>query len=77
MRGAPSGRWRPYVVDAATGAVERHAQTFQGYDDAAFRALLAGAGFDRVAFHASLTGRDEDAEEGLIGITARVAGSSA
>ncbi len=64
---------RIYVVDAATGAVERHAQTFQGYDDAAYRESLASAGFDRVTFHASLTGRDEEAEEGLFGITARVA----
>lgn len=64
---------RIYVVDAATGAVERHAQTFQGYDDEAYRALLAGAGFEDLRFHASLTGRDEEAEEGLFGITATAA----
>ena len=68
---------RHYVVDAATGAVERHAQTFQGYDDEAYRALLADAGFEDVRFHASLTGRDADAEEGLVGITARVAADDA
>lgn len=65
---------RTYVVDAATGTVVRHAQTFQGYDDDAYRELLASAGFDRVRFHASLTGWDEEAEPGLFGITAWVPG---
>lgn len=65
---------RIYVVDAATGEVERHAQTFQGYDDEAYRELLASVGFERVAFHTALTGRDEDAEAGLFAITARVPG---
>ena len=65
---------RYYVVDAAPGEVERHAQTFQGYGLDGYRELLARAGFDRVRFHASLTGRDEDVEAGLFGITARVPG---
>jgi SAM-dependent methyltransferase len=64
---------RSFVVDAATGEVERHAQTFQGYDVDGYRELLEGVGFDRVSFHASLTGRDEDVEAGLFGITARAA----
>ena len=62
---------RYYVVDAATGEVERHAQTMQGYDDDAYHELLAGAGFDVVTVHASLTGRDEDAQPGLFGLVAR------
>jgi SAM-dependent methyltransferase len=62
---------RYYVLDAATAAVVRHAQTMQGYDEGAYRALLESAGFGDVTFHASLTGRAEDAEPGLCAITAR------
>jgi SAM-dependent methyltransferase len=65
---------RYYVLDAATAQVERHAQTMQGYDEDAYRALLSRAGFGDLRFHASLTGRDEDAEPGLFGLTARAVG---
>jgi SAM-dependent methyltransferase len=68
---------RTYVVDAATAAVERHAQTFQGYHDEAYRALLARAGFEEVRVHASLTGSDGAVEAGFIDITARAATSGA
>jgi SAM-dependent methyltransferase len=61
---------RYFVLDAATAAVERHAQTMQGYDEAAYRELLTSAGFGGVRFHASLTGSEADAEPGLIAITA-------
>jgi SAM-dependent methyltransferase len=62
---------RYFVVDAATGGVERLAQTMQGHDQAGYRTLLEGVGFEDVVFHASLTGRDGDAETGLWGVTAR------
>jgi SAM-dependent methyltransferase len=62
---------RYFVLDAVTAAVERHAQTMQGYGLAAYRELLTSAGFGDVTFHASLTGRDDDAEPGLFAIVAR------
>ena len=65
---------RHYVVEAATGAVRRDAQTMQAYDEDEYRALLQGAGFDAVVMHRSLTGRDEDAESGLFVITATARG---
>ena len=68
---------RHFVVEAATGEVQRHAQTMQAYTDAEYHALLAAAGFGDVAVHPSLTGRSEDAEPGLMVIAARAMGSGA
>jgi SAM-dependent methyltransferase len=66
---------RYFIIDTATGEVEVLAQTMQGYDEAGYRGLLEGAGFEDVTFHASLTGRDGDVEDGLVGVTARVGAS--
>jgi SAM-dependent methyltransferase len=62
---------RYYVVDAASGAVVRHAQTMQAYARAEYDALLREAGFRDVVFEPSLTGSEADAEEGLLALVAR------
>jgi len=59
-------------VDAATGAVTRHAASMLAYTDAQYRDLLTECGFSDVAFYPSLTGKpEEDAGYGLFAITAR------
>ena len=62
-------RW--WIVDAATAAVSRHAQTVQAYDEAAYARLLADAGFDDVRFHPSLTGGKLAGEDDFFAITAQ------
>jgi SAM-dependent methyltransferase len=63
---------RHYIVDAATGAVTRHAASMLAYTDAQYRDLLTECGFSDVAFYPSLTGKpEEDAGYGLFAITAR------
>jgi len=64
-------------VDAATAGVTRHAQTFAAYDETAYRAALAEAGFVAPTFLPSLTGDAADAQPGLLGIVARKAPSAA
>jgi 8-oxo-dGTP pyrophosphatase MutT (NUDIX family)/SAM-dependent methyltransferase len=68
---------RHLVVDAATAGVTRHAQTFAAYDETAYRAALAEAGFVAPTFLPSLTGDAADAQPGLLGIVARKAPSAA
>lgn len=58
-----SQRW--FVIDAARGDVQRHADTVQAYSDDEYEALLAGAGFGEVARYPSLSGRAVPAEPGL------------
>jgi SAM-dependent methyltransferase len=62
---------RYFVVDAATGAVERHASSMQAYTDAAYRTLLEDCGFADVAFYPSLTGAAEGATPGLLAVVAK------
>jgi SAM-dependent methyltransferase len=50
---------RYYIVDAATGAVTRHAESLQAYTADAYQALLTGAGFRVRAVHPSLAGTGE------------------
>ena len=64
---------RYLVVDAATAQVTRHAQTFAAYDETAYRAALAEAGFTEARFLPSLTGDAAGAQPGLLGIVARKA----
>jgi SAM-dependent methyltransferase len=47
---------RYYIVDAATAAVTRYAQTMQAYTTEEYRALLAESGFEETRFYPSLTG---------------------
>jgi 8-oxo-dGTP pyrophosphatase MutT (NUDIX family)/SAM-dependent methyltransferase len=67
---------RYLVVDAATAQVTRHAQTFAAYDEAAYRAALAQAGFTDARFLPSLTGDAAGTQPGLLGIVARKAAAA-
>ena len=60
-------RW--YVIDAASGAVTRHAATTQAYSVEAYRDLLRSAGFGSVDVHPSLEG--EERNDGLLAVVAR------
>lgn len=65
---------RYYIIDAATGDVTRHAQTFQGYTDEEFRALLRDAGFDDVTSRPDFPGPPVEAMGELVAFAARKAG---
>jgi SAM-dependent methyltransferase len=63
---------RYFVVEAATGAVRRYAQTLQAYSERDYRELLAAAGFMAgITFHAGLAGERELVQAGLCAITVR------
>jgi SAM-dependent methyltransferase len=64
---------RHYVVDLASGAVTRYAESLQAYDEAGYRELLAGCGFGDVEFCPALTGADVPEQPGMFVITARKA----
>jgi hypothetical protein len=57
---------RYFVVDAATGAVTRHAASMQAYTDEQYRSLLAGGGLAAVSFYPSLTGHVDEAQAELM-----------
>ena len=59
---------RYFVVDGATGAVTRHAESLQAYTDDGYRSLLAACGFGEVIFHPSSTGEPDPAQPHLIAI---------
>ena len=65
---------RYYIIDAATGDVTRHAQTFQGYTEEEFRALLRDAGFDDVTSRPDFPGPPVEAMGELVVYAARKAG---
>src|SRR5262245_12528868 len=50
---------RYFVVDAESGAVERHAESVQAYSEGEYRALLGGAGFVLRRVEPSLDGSAE------------------
>ena len=64
---------RFYIVDAATGGVERHAMTVQAYTNKGYGRLLSDCGFDGGDFLDSLPGTPEDGFRELLGIVARKA----
>jgi SAM-dependent methyltransferase len=64
---------RFYVVDAATGDVERHAMTTQAYTEVEYGSLLKEGGFDGGDFLDFLPGTPPEDSEGLIAIVARKA----
>jgi len=64
---------RFFIVDAATGEVTQHASSTQAYTDEEYRSALGECGFEDVRFSASLTGVEEESQEGLFVITARKA----
>ena len=70
----PAGRMatiRFLIIDAASAGVTRHAVSYQGYDDAEYRSLLAEAGFEVIDVLPSLTGCDDESPADLIAIVAR------
>ncbi len=48
-----------WILDPATGELERHAQCHQAYTDDDLAQLLADAGFDRARFFPPITGVDD------------------
>ena len=62
---------RYFIVDAATGEVAWHAQSFQAYTEAEYRALLSDCGFNDVAFFPSLTGAKDESQLGLLVVVVR------
>lgn len=62
---------RYYIVDAQTGSVTRHAQTFQAYTDEGYQALLGECGFDLLETFPSLEGAGSDGGPELFVIVAR------
>ena len=68
---AQAATTRYYVVDAATGEVIRHAQSFQAYDQAGYTRLLAACGFGDPRFFPSLTGGVDETQDTLLAIVAR------
>lgn len=62
---------RFFIIDAATGAVTRHAASMQAYTDAHYRALLTGCGYQNVQFYPSLQGDAPESSYGLFAIIAQ------
>jgi SAM-dependent methyltransferase len=61
---------RYFIIDAATGAVQRYASTSQAYTDDDFDLLLTEAGFSRIRRFPSLDGTEENRQEGLFVVAA-------
>ena len=62
---------RYYVVDLATGALTRYAQSFQAYTEAQYTELLRSCGFEEIAFAPALSGSAEPDRDDLMVIVAR------
>ncbi len=61
---------RYFIVDATTGEITRHAQSFQSYADAQYMALLKACGFENVKLFPPATGGFDESQEGLMIIQA-------
>lgn len=64
---------RYLIVDLATGAVARYAQSFQAYTDGEYADLLAACGFELARAYPSLTGQAEPSQSALFAMVARKA----
>jgi SAM-dependent methyltransferase len=62
---------RYFIVDATSGDVSNHAQSFQAYSDAEYRSLLVDCGFDDVELIPSLAGTGSESQGDLMAIVAR------
>ncbi len=62
---------RYYIVDAASGKVDRYAASTQAYHDSELDQLLGQVGFEAVRFYPSLTGKTDRTQPGLQAIVAR------
>ena len=67
---------RFFIVDAATAEVTQHASSTQAYTDDEYRSALRECGFEDIRFAPSLTGVEDESQEGLFAITARKARGS-
>jgi SAM-dependent methyltransferase len=61
---------RHFVVEAATGAMIRYAQSLQAYTNEEYTHLLTETGFTNICFYPSLLGDADPDQEHLIAITA-------
>ncbi len=59
---------RYYIVDAATGKVERFAASYQAYTHAEYQALLKECGFDKIEFYEALDPQESANNYQLIAI---------
>ncbi|HJN93828.1 MAG TPA: class I SAM-dependent methyltransferase [Dehalococcoidia bacterium] len=57
---------RYYIVDAASGRVQRHAASMQAYSDAQYAELLVETGFTVDATHGMLTGSERLLDDDLL-----------
>ena len=62
---------RFYIVDAATGEVQRHAMAVQAYTDAGYARMLSECGFNGGDFLESLPGTPDESAGELLAIVAR------
>ena len=53
---------RYFIIDAAGGAVTRHAASYQAYSDQQYKSLLAECGFEGVRFLPSLAGTEDESK---------------
>ncbi|UCH77569.1 MAG: class I SAM-dependent methyltransferase [Candidatus Coatesbacteria bacterium] len=72
--GSGTATTRYYIIEAASGDVTRHAQTFQAYTEEEYRALLREAGFGDIAARPDFPGRPVEAMGEFVVYTARKAG---
>lgn len=61
---------RYFIIETATGAVTRYAQTMQAYTVEEYSALLASCGFTAPTFHGGLAGDGQHQQQGFCAITA-------
>jgi hypothetical protein len=73
--GSATSTIRYFVIDAATGEVTRHAQSYQAYTDEGYRTLLAESGFEAIEFYPSLTGDEAEAASDLFALVGRKRGN--
>jgi SAM-dependent methyltransferase len=62
---------RFYIVDAATGAVTRHAASTVAYTEAQLRKMLQEAGFRHISLYPSLTGKEETHSQEMLVVLAQ------
>jgi len=65
---------RYYVVDAASGEVTLHAQSFQAYTQQDYEALIGECGYTNIRFHPSLMGVPDPEQSSLLAILAETSG---
>ncbi len=62
---------RFYIIDAATGAVTRHAASTVAYTEAQLRKMLKEAGFRDISLYPSLTGKEEIHSQEMVVVLAQ------